>query len=139
VGDTIIIFNSKYDGELNDIESDDPANKGFARICRSLDELLVLCPAAGVEYGKDIPEYTEKWFEDNAVILLAFNDGGTTPHISVGDISVDGSTAHVELFRIYKAYNYYPAKYTILIEAETKHLAGVETVAPPIVIAREEE
>ena len=144
--DHIIIFPSKYDGVMSDITSNNPSLKGFARICRSLEELLELCPVAGIEYGVDIPEYTDEWFEDNAIIILALFEGVNAvsgaehySNISVGKVTVDGSTAHVELYYINNAYDFFAQAYTIIIEVEAKHLVNVESVAPPVVKLRGEE
>ncbi|MCL2002447.1 MAG: hypothetical protein FWG72_00380 [Oscillospiraceae bacterium] len=142
VGDVILVWESGYDGTVSDFT--DPQldrKRGFSRICRGLDELLALCPAAGIEYGTDIPAYSNEWFEDNAVIVLAFTEGarseewvhGNLPNVDLAGVFVDGDTARVDLRRIDNVFLFISTRYTVLIEVEAAYLEGVETVEPPVV------
>ena len=84
LGDIYTIFPSKYDGALSDVEYYiypdgyfEHSSGMIGRICRNLEALTELCPVAGIEYGRDIPAYTREWFDDRAVIVLAFFAGMT--------------------------------------------------------------
>jgi hypothetical protein len=142
VGDVYVIWPSGYHHSFGDIVNDDPVNNSIARICRDLESLIELCPNAGIEYGTDIPAYSNEWFEDNAVIVLAFlhgiwhEDGVQLANIAVGKLSVYGGAAQVGLHERYEGSLLSASPYTIIIEVEKKHLEDAETVAPPTVKPR---